>query len=138
MSKLVSNVCKNFCGITCIFEAWIRNGPKYQKLVKFWSLTLPAESVFKAYYQIVSIVKKNMKWAYVLRKRLLFLDIYFSWFHLGNCRSVVANEKGKFSLQRHKGLIYTIWDWDRSPHWYVFFNFSLLRKLQIFLKIPSL
>ena len=105
MSKLVSNVCKNFCGITCIFEAWIRNGPKYQKLVKFWSLTLPAESVFKAYYQIVSIVKKNMKWAYVLRKRLLFLDIYFSWFHLGNCRSVVANEKGKFSLWRHKGFI---------------------------------
>ena len=109
MSKLVSNVCKTFCGITCTFEAdkkWIKIS-KVSKILIFKkcsnSLSLQKAFLKCSYYQIVSIVKK--KWAYVLCKKLLFWDIYFSWFHLGNCRSVVANEKGKFSLQRHKGFI---------------------------------
>ena len=106
MSKLVTNVfCKTFCGITCIFEAdkkWIKIS-KVSKILIFKkcsnSLSLQKASLKRSYYQIVSIV------SIVLCKKLLFWDIYFSWFHLGNCRSVVANEKGKFSLQRHKGFI---------------------------------
>ena len=65
MSKLVSNVCKTFCGITCSFEAdkkWIKIS-KVSKILIFNkcsnSLSLQKAFLKRSYYQIVSIVKNS-------------------------------------------------------------------------------
>ena len=140
MKKRVLNVCKTFCGITCTFEAdkkWIKIS-KVSKILIFKkcsnSLSLQKAFFKRSYYQIVSIVKKNWNGLMCYAKSCYSETstlVDFTW------EIVVANEKGKFSLQRHKGFIPSETE-IVLPTDMCFSIFHLLRKPLIFLKIPPL
>ena len=138
MSKLVSNVCKTFCGITCSFEAdkkWIKIS-KVSKILIFKkcsnSLSLQKAFLKRSYYQIVSIVKKSGLMCYA--KSCYFETstlVDFTW-------EIVVQQlqmKRESSVYRGTKDLYHLRLTQVSSH---IFNFLLLRKPLIFLKIPPL
>ena len=117
---------------------WIKIS-KVSKILIFQkcsNILIPQKAFLKcSYYQIVSIVKKSGLMCYAkscYSETSTLVDFTWEIVVQYSCKW-----KGKVQSTESQ-RIYTIWDWDRSPHWYVFFNFSLVRKPLIFLKVHPL